>query len=368
MPSATGRETRAMKTLRLVAVLAAVSCLGGCFEINVPNFRSPDVDVDVNPPDNRRPPDNDRSAGRARGRKYYTANFGGYDSLAHVDKPVDLAAWLICPRTRGPVGGVRIGFYLDGKLAARATTDLSGIALATWIPPEAGTYHFSVRVLAVPKGAEPRLINSRPAGMIVCARRPRDPIVLVDLDHCVFSSRARRIWLGSTKAKAGAAAAVSRIDRRFAVVYMTRSGDELSPGTRSWLQDNGFQPGPVLLAQSPPTFGDARRYKSARLNDVLGSFPNTVAAVCGKEDSAQAFAARGVTTFLLTHLDDDDDPEDLREDARKIAAFDRRLNIVTRWDQVAQGILAGLRYPPATLARQLNLQASRLERHKKRDE
>lgn len=349
-----------MKWLACSTVVAAF-CLGGCFNLKVDAPEPPDTDA-YGPPPRRaqRTPRHRRPAGGrgARGG----LELGGYDSLARPREPVELAAWLYATTDEQPVRGAEIGFYGKKKLVTSAITDARGIARAPWRPRKPGKFIFTARVIRLRGNPADRSADMPSVRIVVSAVGPRNPVVLVDLDRCVFAGGAQRHWLGSTDFMPGAAAALNRLNRRFAVIYATRRARELSPRTRRLLQERGFPACPVLLSASPPDFGDGRVFKSAALPDLLKTFPDTAAAVCGDEGPAEAYAARGISAFLLDDFGDSDDPEDLFEEARELSRFDRRLNVVTRWSAVEDGIVSGRRYPPGTLATELRRRAARLQR------
>lgn len=356
---------KALRCLSVLAALCAAALLGGCLSIDVPDYDVPDVHLHGDRPEDeeisrRRPPPR---SGAARG-----VAIGGYDSLAHVGKPVALAAWLQSARSGSPIPGATIGFYLNGTLLAQAQTDAAGVARAPWVPLAAGTYPIAAKVVAVPEEVDRQLLRGPPGRLVVSAQMPSAPLVVVDLDYCVFASRAKRVWLGSAKPMPGSISALVQIARTYPVVYLTRSPDELSPPTRHWLDRTGYPQGPVLLAGASAPTKDARQYKSARLSDLRRSFPALKAGVLRKDTDAETYAGRGITAFLLAD-EDEDDPDDLRKDAREIRRLAPGINVVAHWQEVAAGLLQGRRHSPEAFARRLERRADLIEaRERKRDD
>jgi len=359
-----------MKALRFLSVavpgLLAAACLGGCLNINVPDYDVPDVEIHQH---NSAPRDEAISgpSHRPRGRPGGGVAFGGYDSLAHVGKTVDLAAWLQSGESAAPIEGAAVGFYLEGKLLGQSRTDAAGIAHASWLPMAAGLYPIDARVLGVSGDRHRPALRAPPARLVVSAQQRTAPLVVIDLDHCLFASRAKRVWLGSAKPMPGSVSALAQIARKYALVYRTRSPDELAPHTRAWLDRTGYPPGPVLLAGISAPTSDAARYKSAKLTDLKRTFPGLWGGVCRKDADAEAFAARGIVTFLLAD-DDEDDPDDLRDDARRIRRLAPQINVVATWHDVAAGLLQKRRNPPEAFARRLEHEADRIERRERRED
>ena len=357
-----------MKALRsrgaVAAAVLAPAFLSGCLSITVPEYDVPDVDIRY---DGRSRDEAISTRGRGRaGEAVRSAALGGYDSLAHVAKPVQLAAWLQSAKTGTPIPQATIGFYLDGKLLAQSQTDEGGVAEAPWVPLAAGVYRIEAKVLAAPKGVDRQTLRGPPAALVVSAQKLTAPLVVVDVDYCVYASRAKRVWLGSAKPMPGSISALVAIARRYPIVYLTRSPDELSPPTRRWLDQTGYPSGPVLLAGASAPTDDARRFKSARLSDLTRSFPQLKAGVFRKDTDAEVYAGRGAAAFLLAK-DDDDDPDDLRKYARQIRRLSPRINVVDRWNDVAAGLLQARQYPPEAFARRLELQADRIQARQNRD-
>ena len=359
-----------MKALRFTCVgaagLLAAGLIGGCLSINVPDYDVPDVDIHHH---DSRPRDEAVSGRRPGpgGRGGRGVGFGGYDSLAHVGKVVELAAWLQSGESGTPIEGAAVGFYLEGTLLAEARTDAAGVARAPWLATTAGSYSIDAKVLGVSADRARPALRGPPARVVISVQPRAAPLVVVDLDHCLFASRAKRVWLGSAKPMPGSISALVAIAAKHPLVYRTRSPDELAPHTRAWLDRMGYPPAPVLLAGISAPTRDAARYKSAKLADLKRSFPGLAGIVCRKDSDAETFAGRGITTFLLADCDDDD-PDDLRKIAREIRRLAPRINVVETWQDVATGLLQGRRYPPPLLARRLDQQADRIERRKRRED
>ena len=272
----------------------------------------------------------------------------GYDTLAVLREPVQFALW----QPNIPAGAEVVlnsrQYYLG-----RGRFDANGWARIAFLPPTPGVFVVTARTTGGPQGE----------GLFVLSVQPKQaPLVVVDLDHAIVASRAKREWLGQNKAITGAAAALAAIGQKHPIVYSTAHTDELAQATRNWLNQAGFPVGPILLAE-----GTADPSKSAGPAVLAGRFPQTRAAVVHKTDQAEAWAARGVPVYLLLKIDEDDYKE-LRKAARDVRRLPRGISPVTAWNQVQDGLLRGAEHSPRAVAEHLERQADYWERRKKKDD
>jgi len=272
----------------------------------------------------------------------------GYDTLAYVREPVQLALW-----QPNIVQGTEVVFNHRQWILGRTRFDANGWARVSFAPQAAGIFVVTARTLTGQPGE----------GILIMSALPKQaPLVVVDLDHAIVASRAKRQWLGQSKAVTGAAAALAAIGQKHPVVYSTNYSDELSQATRNWLNEAGFPVGPILLAQST-----ADPFKSAAPGVLTNRFPQTCAAVMHKVEEAEAWAARGVPTYLLLKIDEDD-YKDLRKAARDLRRLPRGISPVTSWNQIQDALLRGVQFSPRAVAEQLERQADYWERKKKKDD
>lgn len=346
-----------------LSLTAALLVAGGCLKVDarIPRIPDPNIHVDGPPPGDPNippPPDAGAPHGRVQG-----AHTGGYDSLAHPRRPVILAGWLADGQGRG-VPGATLRFYADGQLLAEGLTDAAGLAQAPWTPTAPGVYAVTVKVLTAPQGYGPDVAHARPGEFVVSCQSPPTPLVVVDLDDCVFESLAKRRWLGNDRPNPGASAALGQIGRRYPLVYLTRQSDLRGGRTRRWLRRHGFPDGPILQGSAVAPVSDAAALKSASPAALAGSFPKLYALVTERTSDAQAFAARGAQAYLFVDIDpDEDDPDDLYAQAARLRGLPANVNAVYHWQQVQTGVLSGQAYPAAALARQLEAKARRIRRH-----
>lgn len=338
------------KATLVLAWLAVGGLMGGCLTIQA---KAPDRIVVPGPADGGPPPPPPEGAPPPHGTppppvRGELLPIVGYDTLAHVREPVQLALWQ--PHIHP---GTEVALYHKGQAIARAQFDASGWARASFVPATPGIWVVTARTLT----------GVRAEGLLVLSVQPRHaPLVVVDLDHAIVASRARREWLGQNKAITGAAAALAAIGQRHPIVYSTSHTDELAQATRNWLDRSGFPAGPILLDTTT-----ADPFKSAAPGILTGQFPRTRAAVTHKTEEAEAWAARGVPTYLLLKIDEDD-YKDLRKAARDVRRLPRGISPVTAWNQVQDGLLRNVQYSPHVVADQLDRQADYWEHKKKKDD
>ena len=350
------------KAILAIVLLTVVALVGGCLRIEaraperivVP---SPSREGPPPPPPERapRPGEHAPPPGHAPGThapappvRGEMLPIVGYDTLAYVREPVQLALWQ--PKV---VQGTEVVFNHKQWILGRTRFDANGWARVSFAPQAAGVFVVTARTL-----------TGQPAEgiLVMSAQAKQAPLVVVDLDHAIVASQARRQWLGQSKAVAGAAAALAAIGQKHPVVYSTSHSDELSQATRNWLNEAGFPVGPILLDQST-----ADPFKSAAPGVLTNRFPQTRAAVMHKVEQAEAWAARGVPTYLLLKIDEDD-YKDLRKAARDLRRLPRGISPVTSWNQVQDGLLRGVQFSPRAVAEQLERQADYWERKKKKDD
>jgi hypothetical protein len=288
------------------------------------------------------------------------AVFTAYDSLGYPGQPVELVARLLAASNLQPIPDATVGFHQDGKLLGSARTDANGYARIQVTPAKAGDYQFAARVSAVPASAPPDLVRITPSPILLSARPREAQLVTVDLDHTVVDSGFVRVLLGGARPMPRSADVLQQVAKRYTVVYLTHRPDLLSRRSKEWLGSNGYPPGPLLVSRVSDVF-DSGRLKTSRLSALRKSYPNAAIGIGDKISDAQAYMAGGMTAYLIPHYKRKAD--DMRELAAHIRGLggDGRLNVVSDWDEIEQGILRGKTYPAAAFTQQLERQARQLE-------
>lgn len=350
--------------------LAGALALGGCLRVDVPeniNFNGPGSGDRDDDDDDRDGPDQFPSSGEGgwKGMIYDAAGyvmgaehgvlFYGYDTLAYPGKPVDVAARFQSARDLGGIGEMPLAFYRDDVLVGTAETDADGYARIEWTPPDARDYAFTVRLVDPPEA----LAKVEPAPLLVSARPRGTEIVVIDLDHTVVASGFDRVLLGGARPMPGASEVVHKIERRYAVVYLTQRPNILTRKSKLWLQAHDFPAAPLMVGRLSDAF-DSGKYKTGKLSAMRQAYPNLRIGIGDKLSDAQAYVDNGMTAVLLPNYDPED-AEQMAQVADDIRDLDGRgrLHVVSGWDQVNRVIFGGGSYPPERFARILESQARR---------
>ncbi|MHC4983793.1 MAG: LNS2 domain-containing protein [Planctomycetota bacterium] len=355
----------AARSLGLLTALAMVLfAMPGC-----PGSKSPDQDTE-------RPPakENDDSTSSGSWQEVLTGIAGriiaaehgvlfyAFDTLAYPEKAVDIAARLQSGKNLNGLDGAKLGFYQGEKLVGTAETDDDGYGRISWIPPKAGSYEFTVRILEPPKDDDYEdAVNVTPAPLLVGARDKNAELVVVDLDHTVVDSSFFRVLVGGAKPMARSVDVMNKLADRYTIVYLTHRPDILTRKSKTWLIDNGYPRGPLLVSELRDAFGNSGTFKTAKLEAMRKSFPNVRIGIGDKLSDAQAYVDNGLTAYLIPHYKNK--PEDMREMADAIRELDGRgrLHVVSGWSQIEAGVFRGKKFLPDAFTKRLESDAERLQ-------
>ena len=160
----------------------------------------------------------------------------------------------------------------------------------------------------------------------------------------------------------------NRLARKFSIIYLTHRPDLLTHLSKAWLRRYGYPRGPLFVSKVSQALGSSGQFKTASLEALRTVFTNIQIGIGDKLSDAQAYVDNKMTAYLIPHYDND--PEDMREMAQDILDLRDlgRLNVVSSWQQIANAIFQGQKYPPKTFAENLKTQAKQLEVSKKRDD
>jgi hypothetical protein len=297
------------------------------------------------------------------------ALFYAYDTLAYPGEPADLTARLQKGDRLSGIEGVTLGFYLEDKRVAKATTDASGRAVATWTPPKAGNYRMDVQIEGVADEAFAPLLEASAASLLVAAKPRGTRLVVIDLDHTVVASSFFRVLTFGAKPMAGSQRVTQRIAKEYGIVYLTQRPDLLTVKSKSWLIEHDYPPGPLIVSDISEV-ADSGKYKSARLGLIGESYPNLAIGIGDKLSDVDAYIRNGMKAYLIPHYDNDD-VEEMRELAqaiRRLPTGNGRLHVVDSWQQIEAGIFDGKKFAPDAYARALEQRADRLARQQREDD
>jgi len=91
-------------------------------------------------------------------------------------------------------------------------------------------------------------------------------------------------------------------------------------------------------------------FKTAKLADLRKAFPGVVAGVGDTLSDIQAYAANGMTAYLLCPWKEK--PSDLRKQAAELRSLHEpaRLQVVGNWRELEQAVFQGMPFPPQAYA------------------
>jgi len=293
--------------------------------------------------------------------------FCALDTLAYPREPVDLVAKLRSAKDLTPIAGVTVAFARGDWVAGRITTDANGVAAMQWTPPRRGDYSFEARIVGVPNESLADMLGVKPSALLVAARGRKAPQVVVDLDHTVVDSNFIRVLIGGGEPMAGSVEVLSRISKRYGVIYLTHRRDLLTRKSKNWLAGNGYPSGPLLVSELKDV-QDSGKFKSARQTALRRLFPGVAIGIGDKLSDAQAYVDNGMSAYLIPHYRQK--PRDMRAMAAEIRVLRSRgrLQVVDNWRQIEQGVFSGGKFPPDTFAGELETRAARIKAESRRED
>ncbi|MEA3368634.1 MAG: hypothetical protein U9R68_11040 [Planctomycetota bacterium] len=288
-----------------------------------------------------------------------------HDVLARPGEAVTLRASLRGGFRLEGVQGVRIQFHLRERRLGEGTSGGNGDVEAPWTAPaEPGDYAVRVRVKPADQ-PDDEDDHVAPARLLVAVRKPESPLAIVDLDKTLVASGFHRVLLGGGRAEPmdGSRLVLARLARTHTIVYLTHRPDFLGPTSKNWLQRHGYPLGPVLTSTLGGLMDGSGAYKTRRLADLARNFKNLKVGIGDKVSDARAYAAQGLTSILILHVDwSEDDPEDYEDLAAELAALPDSVHVATNWSAVAEVLFDGSDRPPGPMIRRLRRVAADLRR------
>jgi len=290
--------------------------------------------------------------------------FYAFDTLAYPNEKVDLAVKVQSKKLQA-IEGITVGFFLDDEKLAEATTDKTGLANTQWTPKLAKSYELEARITKV-KDDQYEKLEGLGAPLLVASRGKDTQFVVIDLDHTVVDSSFFRVLVGGAKPMAGSVQATKKIAEKYSIIYLTHRPDLLTKKSKTWLSLNDYPKGPLLVSELKEAFGDSGKFKTAKLKAVKGSYPNVRIGIGDKYSDAQAYVDNGLGAYLIPHYKEK--PKDIRKAARQIRQLNGkgRLNVVSGWGEIEDGIFKGKKFPPEDFAKALDREAEKLEEEEKR--
>jgi hypothetical protein len=233
----------------------------------------------------------------------------------------------------GKVGRVVL-YRRGGRLFAAAETNLDGTARVEYTPETPGDTLVEVGVDEAGLAGPP----PRPQVLRIAARHGEEPIAIVDLDKTVVASGFHTVLIGDPEPMAGSAEVLTALAEDHTIVYLTHRPSYFGPKSKSWLAENGYPPGPVLLSSVGGFLKGSGSYKTAVLADLRERFENIRVGIGDKISDAAAYHENGMEAFLIVQIDESQSLEDLRELHEGLEDLPHAVHVVTDWGQVAAGL------------------------------
>ena len=293
--------------------------------------------------------------------------FYAYDTLAYPGESVDLIARVVSVKKLGYVKGASVEFLLGEQSLGKADTDKEGMAKISWTPPQAGDYHITAKITAVEDDEFEKLLEIEPTPLLVAARTKDTRFVVIDLDHTVVASGFFRVLFAQAEPMPDAADMIAQLRKDYSIVYLTHRPHLLTIKSKSWLADNGFAAGPLLVSTLTQAIGDSGKFKTDRLKSLRQQFPGVAIGIGDKLSDTKAYVDNGLGAYLIPNYDrDGDDEKDLRKLAGQIRRLDKKVQVVDSWDEIRAGIYAGKKFAPGSYADRLEARADQIKAEKKR--
>jgi hypothetical protein len=199
-----------------------------------------------------------------------------------------------------------VTFEREGRALGSAVTDGDGVAELRAASFGPGTHR--VRVVLDAAGYEVRR-----AWLTVAVAARETPILITDLDGTVVDGGALDPAIRPNPKIIpipGAPEAVTELAGSYQVLYLTARDDFLMNRTKNWLDQWNFPLAPAYFWDfkgAYPTSRVQERYKTEAIAALKREFPNVVAGVGDRLHDVRAYAANGITPYLIGDAVDGDE-------------------------------------------------------------
>ena len=271
----------------------------------------------------------------------------GLDMLTTPGSRVQLQARLRSPKSFEGIEGVRISFQENGRLLGEAITDENGVAEIDCSIGSAGPHMIDIVPTKLPRDIDEdynQALQAR-ARMLVDAEGADTKFIVVDLDHTLVDASGANVLINSdSKELAGAAEAMRRIGESYHAIYLTHRPQMMTVKSRQWLREHKLPLGVLLSAPGRQILVANEKFKSAVLAELRKSHPGIEIGVGDEASDAAAYLENGMTAYLIPHCKPD--PKACRKLGGEILALPDhdRIQAVTAWDQIVEGILNHRRF------------------------
>ncbi|MFB3890616.1 MAG: hypothetical protein ACE15C_01190 [Phycisphaerae bacterium] len=287
--------------------------------------------------------------------------FYGKDCLVLPGQGAMLSARLQQPRSFKGFKDATITFYNGQTAIGSARTDREGEARLLWTPPGEGDFTITARPTALPEDMLDRHGEAlkTSADILVCVRPSSTPLVVIDLDHTIVNGSWFDVLTKDHPACIGGAEeAMERIAKEYGVVYLSLRPNALTRRTKEWLASEGLPRGPLLTCRTRDMFGDVAQIKAARIKAIKTFFPDVRFGVGDNASDARAYLACGMTAYLLARPKADARSMRAKADEVRPMEGDERLQVVSQWRQIEQGVFEGAKFPAVAFVQDMERKAA----------
>jgi hypothetical protein len=291
-----------------------------------------------------------------RGSHLFTAR----DALALPGETVRLEARLQGGDFLVDMPGYVVRFRHQGRLHRAAQTDDEGVAAVSFTPPAPGDYRFLAEVAPAGIADEPP-----PQELLVACRRADAPLAVVDLDKTLVADGFHTVLVGDPRPMPDSVDVMRQLAEGHTIVYLTHRPDLFTNKSKSWLAEQGYPRGPVLLSSVSGFLKGSGAYKTEMLRDLRGRFSALRVGIGDKISDAAAYHDTGLKSILILPMPAGSDPQTYLDLAAELDRLPGEVHVVTDWQEVRKALFADASYPPQRLVERLENRARELKAQQK---
>ncbi|MBN1845603.1 MAG: hypothetical protein JW810_07965 [Sedimentisphaerales bacterium] len=278
------------------------------------------------------------------------------DEMVLPGKSVSLTARVQAGDLLRPQVGCVVRFYRDGCLYRVTETDQEGLGSVRFRPDRPGDFPFEVVIS--PVGL--RDTAPAPQTLRVCCRAQDAPLVIVDLDKTIVADGFHAVLLGNPEPADHSPPVMQRLAQTHTIVYLTHRPDYFSKKSKTWIEQHGFPPGPVLLSSLSGFLKGSEAFKSERIAELRRRFTRLEIGIGDKFSDALAYHQNVLKAYLLVQLPSSSRREDWESLLADLETLPPEIQVVRDWHQIDAALFRQASYPPAATIEFVREQIRRL--------
>lgn len=239
--------------------------------------------------------------------------------------------------------GCVVRFYQDGKLYRVTETDKNGLASVRFQPEQPGDYPFQVAVS--PVGLKD--VAPAPQTLRLSCRKQDTPIVIVDLDKTIVASGFHTVLLGNPEPAEHSQQVLHRLAQTHTIVYLTHRPDYFSVKSKTWIEENSYPPGPVLLSTISGFLKGSETFKSERIAELGQRFTRLEIGIGDKFADVLAYHKNQLKAFLLVQFPNSSNRKDWETLLHNLESLPAEIQVVRNWGQIDTALFQQASFPPA---------------------